>query len=117
MIHGSSRYSHIGVVVISITHEACLPVTDDYCGGALSGNISGYLIDKQYPRALRNRECRLVLVGNRGTIALKRLIKASVAIYHAALLIDRNEGLFRRDDFQPLSSTIKNRVIPLITWS
>lgn len=70
---------------------------------SLSGNISGYLIDKQYPRALQNRECRLVFVGNRGTIALKRLIKASATIYHAALPVDRNEGLFKRDDFQPLS--------------
>jgi hypothetical protein len=36
MIDGSSRYSHVGVIVISITREACLPVTDDYCGGTLS---------------------------------------------------------------------------------
>lgn len=96
--------------MISITREACLPVTDDYCRGALSGNISGYLIDKQYPRALRNRECRLVFVGNRGTIALKRLIKASAAIYHVALLVDRNEEVYLDGTIFNRYPTAENRV-------
>lgn len=102
VIHGDSRYSHVDIVVSSITREARLSVTDDHCGGSFFplyllpsfplGTFQDIsLTNNIRARALRNRECRLDSSGNRGTIALKRLIKASAAIYHAARLVDRND--------------------------
>lgn len=61
-------------------------VTDDHCRGTLWEHFRISHWQTISARALRNRECRSVLIDNRGTIALKRLIKASAAIHHTALL-------------------------------
>lgn len=61
-------------------------VTDDHCRDTLWEHFRISHWQTISSRALRNRKCRPVLVGNLGTIALKRLIKASAAIHHAALL-------------------------------